>query len=206
MNSTLVMIFTRNPELGKVKTRLAKTIGDENALIIYKYLLNHVEKTVRQIDCDKATFYSVKISNKDVWNNNVYEKKLQKGEGLGDKMFNAFKHGFSNNYKKVVIIGSDLYNITPNHIKTAVKKLDTHDVVIGPSPDGGYYLLGLKELNIDVFENKEWSTNTVLNDTIKSLNSKSIHLLDPINDIDTFEDIKDIPELMQLIDFENPNS
>ena len=102
MNENLVIVFTRNPELGKVKTRLAKTIGGKAALNIYKFLLNHTETTIRNIDCDKAIYYSVKIRDNDIWDDKIYQKHLQKGEDLGLKMLNAFQNAFKNNYNKVV--------------------------------------------------------------------------------------------------------
>jgi glycosyltransferase A (GT-A) superfamily protein (DUF2064 family) len=119
----LIIIFTRNPELGKVKTRLAKTIGDESALNIYKFLLKHTEKTIRSINSDKAVYYSVKIRNNDIWDNSIYQKHLQKGSDLGLRMLNAFKIAFNDNYQKVIIVGSDLFDLEPKNIDEAFKKL-----------------------------------------------------------------------------------
>ena len=167
MNENLIIIFTRNPELGKVKTRLAKTIGDASALKIYKFLLNHTEKTIRNIESDKAVYYSVKVRDNDIWDQSIYQKHQQNGEDLGIKMLNAFKNAFKNNYNKVLIIGSDLFDLKPKHLKEAFKQLDNHDIVIGPAQDGGYYLLGMKKLHLKVFKNKDWGTETVRQDTLK---------------------------------------
>lgn len=203
MNKTLVMVFTRNPELGKVKTRLAKTIGNEGALTIYKALLNHTENTIRKVNSDKAVFYSVSINDDDIWNNTIYQKHLQKGNDLGERMKNAFANAFKSGYNKVVIVASDLFDITSDHINEAFKQLDASDVVIGPSPDGGYYLLGMNYLHSQVFEQKEWGTETVLNATLKDMQNIDVHLLEEINDIDTFDDIKNIPELTGLLELVN---
>ncbi|MFD0963736.1 TIGR04282 family arsenosugar biosynthesis glycosyltransferase [Pseudofulvibacter geojedonensis] len=191
MNDTLLLIFTRNPELGKCKTRLAKTIGNENALTVYKMLLEHTVNITKSLDCDKAVYYSVKVRDNDYWDAAIYQKHQQHGGDLGIRMRNAFSDSFKNGYKKVLIVGSDLYDLTPQHIEDAINQLDNHDVVIGPALDGGYYLLGMKELNQSVFENKEWGTETVRKDTLENLKHKKVSLLETLNDIDIFDDIKD---------------
>lgn len=190
-SKNLILIFTRNPELGKCKTRLAKTIGDENALTIYKMLLQHTANVVEQLNCDKAVYYSVKIRDNDIWDNTIYQKNQQQGNDLGYRMQNAFANSFKTGYEKVLIVGSDLYDLTPQHIQDAFNKLDSHDVTIGPAEDGGYYLLGMKTLLPNIFENKNWGTETVREDTLKDLSTKKIALLEPLNDIDVFDDVKD---------------
>ena len=192
MSKNLLIIFTRNPKLGKVKTRLAKSIGDENALTIYKTLLTRTEKTTRHLNCDKAVYYSVKIRENDIWDPLIYQKHQQHGEDLGIRMFNAFAEAFKSNYEKVIIIGSDLYDLNPNHIKFAFKALNNNEIVIGPAHDGGYYLLGMKFLYSQVFKNKKWGTSTVFIDTINDLKNKRIHLLETLNDIDVYDDLKNI--------------
>jgi rSAM/selenodomain-associated transferase 1 len=192
MSKNLLIIFTRNPELGKVKTRLAKTIGNENALSIYRTLLFQTERSVREINCDKTVFYSEKISNKDIWDNFIYQKSQQNGKNLGERMFNAFSEAFKNNYEKVIIIGSDLYDLLPNHINEAFQMLKNNDVVLGPADDGGYYLIGMNSLISQVFKNKIWGSSTVLKETLNDLNDKSVYLLETLNDIDVYDDLKNI--------------
>lgn len=199
MNQNLIIVFVRNPELGKVKTRLAKTIGDVAALNIYKLLLNHTQKSIKNIDCDKAIYYSEEIRDNDIWSSSIYNKHKQKGENLGIKMLNAFKEGFINKYKKILIVGSDLFDLQPKHIEEAFHKLENHDVVIGPAKDGGYYLLGMKTLYPQIFKNKKWGTDTVFQNTINDLQSESVFLLEELNDIDIYDDIKDNEELKNLI-------
>lgn len=193
MSKNLILIFTRNPELGKVKTRLAASIGDENALEIYIQLLEHTKKVALETDFDKRVLYSEEINSNDMWNNHLFQKKLQSGEDLGIRMHNAFKEGFDDGYEKIVIIGSDLIELESNDIKKAFEKLDENDIVIGPAEDGGYYLLGMKDIPENIFRNKEWGTNTILQDTLKDIDSLQFHLLKVKNDIDTYEDIKNIP-------------
>ena len=195
-SKNLLLIFTRNPELGKAKTRLAKTVGDETALEIYKFLLERTRDISSKVNADKAVYYSVKIRENDIWNPNIYQKHQQFGDDLGIRMLNAFKNGFEAGYKKVMIIGSDLYDLSEKNIEKAFVALDTNDVVIGPAEDGGYYLLGMNALQENVFKNKEWGTASVRKDTLKDLSDKKVKVLAFKNDIDIYEDILDIPEIM----------
>ena len=191
MNSkNLLLIFTRNPELGKVKTRLAKTVGDKTALDIYLFLLQKTKEVTKSITCDKTVYYSEKIIEDDLWNRSNYQKREQFGKDLGEKMKNAIDDGFKKKYTKIIVIGSDLFDLKPSLINDAFEKLDNNDVVIGPATDGGYYLIGLKKLHLKIFENKNWGTSTVREDTLKNLEKVNVHLLPMLNDIDVIEDIK----------------
>jgi len=190
-----IIIFTRNPELGKCKTRLAKTIGDEAALEIYKYLLKHTASVSENITADKYVFYSENIKKDDLWGSDIFRKKLQYGYDLGARMENAFSELFELGYEKIIIIGSDLLDLTTNHIEEAFQTLNNHDVVIGPAKDGGYYLLGMKTMQATVFKNKNWGTSAVLNNTINDIQNCTFTLLEELNDIDTFEDLKPYQEL-----------
>jgi len=195
-SKNLLLIFTRNPELGKAKTRLAKTVGDETALEIYKFLLERTRNISLKVNADKAVYYSVKIRENDIWNPEIYQKHQQFGEDLGIRMLNAFKNGFEAGYQKVMIIGSDLYDLSEKNIEKAFNELNTNDVVIGPAEDGGYYLLGMNSLQENVFKNKEWGTASVRKDTLTNLTDKKVKLLEFKNDIDVYEDIVNIPEIM----------
>lgn len=195
----LLIIFVRNPELGKVKTRLAKNLGDETALNIYKLLLQKTNEVTKEIACDKLVCYSEEIIKNDIWNDTIFAKNIQKGSHLGEKMQNAFEDGFIKGYKKIVIIGSDLYDLKPKHIEEAFEKLNKYKVVIGPAIDGGYYLLGLKKVYKNIFINKAWGTSSVRKDTLKNLENVSVHLLEELNDIDVFEDIKNHPSFSHFI-------
>ncbi len=195
----LIITFTRNPELGKVKTRLAKTIDNPSALAIYKKLLEHTESILRPLTCDKAVYYSVKIRENDVWDNSIYQKHQQHGNDLGERMANAFKYGFENDYKKIIIVGSDLYDLKLEHINQAFEALEDNDVVLGPAEDGGYYLLGMKELHAKLFQNKNWGTSSVLKETLDNLEQENVFLLETLNDIDVYSDIEKYNDLKALI-------
>lgn len=189
MKKEALIIFVRNPVLGKVKTRIAATIGDENALAIYKHLLQYTKQIVSLVDVTKHIFYADELNGNDLWDGN--EKYLQSGVDLGDRMKNAFNCVFAKGYSKVIIIGSDCFELTPDILNSAFDKLDRSDIVIGPANDGGYYLLGMGKPNPYLFDNIQWSTNRVLHETIEIMreNNLSFSLLTELNDIDEAKDI-----------------
>ena len=191
MSINHLIIFVKNPELGKVKTRLASTIGDEKALYIYKLLLEQTFQVTLPVLAEKKLYYSEFVQNIDQFNDLVYEKHIQRGDGLGDKMYNAMKHSFGEWAGKVVLIGSDCFELNSGIIEEAFKALEESDYVLGPAKDGGYYLIGMKALNLEIFQNKEWSTENVFLDTLLDIKNqeKSHYLLPTLSDVDTEEDL-----------------
>lgn len=201
----LLIIFTKNPRLGSVKTRLARDIGSQNALDIYRFLLQHSYEITTPVNTSKYVYYSHEVTEADLWDRGGFEKKLQHGNDLGERMENAFKLGFEEGFQKILIIGTDLYELQTKHIKEAFHALDHNDYVVGPAKDGGYYLLGMNSLNSDIFRNKKWSTSTVLQDTLKDMEGSRIRLLPTQNDIDVLEDIKDHPAFQKFIQYDRQN-
>ena len=199
MPKNLLLVFTRNPELGKVKTRLAKTVGNATALKIYIFLLKRTRDIAVKVAADKAVYYSVKIRENDIWDASIFQKHQQVGEDLGIRMLHAFKNGFKAGYEKVIIIGSDLYDLTSETIENAIIALENNEVVIGPAEDGGYYLLGMNSLEEKIFKNKDWGTETVRKDTLKDLKDKKVFLLGELNDVDIFEDIEHHPAFQTFL-------
>lgn len=187
-----LIVFIRNPELGKCKTRLAATIGDQSALDVYRFLLDHTVKTTSSLKADVYVYYSEKIKEIDIWDTSIFRKKQQQGHDLGAKMQDAFTEVFKMGYQKAIIIGSDMYDITTQDLEDAFLTLEDNNFVIGPAQDGGYYLLGMKHLKPQLFKNKKWGTNTVLSDTLQDLELENLAILAEKNDIDYYEDIKDI--------------
>ncbi|GAA3773723.1 TIGR04282 family arsenosugar biosynthesis glycosyltransferase [Corallibacter vietnamensis] len=198
-SKSALIIFTKNPELGKCKTRLAKTIGNEAALHVYTLLLKHTAKITTPIKTDKFVFYSNKILHNDFWDENIFKKRLQQGHNLGERMENAFLELFQSGYEKIIIIGSDLYDLTSEVINVAFETLNNHDHVIGPATDGGYYLLGMKSPHPTIFKNKQWSTASIYKDTLNDLKQNTVYILKKLNDIDTFEDLKAHNKLINAI-------
>lgn len=191
----------KNPVAGKVKTRLAGDIGDARALSVYMELLNHTHSITKNINVDKFIFYSDVVERADMFDNNLYKKYVQCSGDLGVRMDYAFSIPFKNEYKDVVMIGADCYDLTQQHIETAIEALlNNNDFVIGPAIDGGYYLIGMKKWNRWVMENKSWSTTTLFSETKSDILSRNGKLfeLPPLSDIDTIDDIQSHPRLLNL--------
>ncbi|OQX81614.1 MAG: hypothetical protein B6D61_00450 [Bacteroidetes bacterium 4484_249] len=196
-NSRLLIVFMRNPVLGKTKTRLARDIGDKMAFNVYLKLLSNTNCIVKKAICDKAVCYSDTIDHKDIWDNNIFRKTIQSKGDLGERMENAFKDAFAEKYCKVVLVGTDCFDITTGIINEAFDKLETNDIVIGPAKDGGYYLIGMKKLFPSVFRNKTWSTDVVLDQTLIDIWNYRLRysFLPQLSDIDTLDDIDNLINL-----------
>lgn len=193
----LLIVFCKNPILGKVKTRLAKKIGQDATLDVYNRLIKKTFICVEKMKCDVAIFYSDFIPENDIWDNISEFKKKQNGIDLGERMENAFHWGFKSKFSPIVIVGTDLWDLSEKDLIASFKKLNFHDVVLGPSYDGGYYLLGIKKNEPSIFKNMPWSTNQVLSKTLKILKDKRVFLLEEKNDIDDWEDFKNCKGLFE---------
>jgi hypothetical protein len=191
MDDRLLMIFVKNLIPGMVKTRLAKDIGIDKALDVYQELVHHTHKITRKLEMDKAVYYSEYVEIEDVWDQGDFKLTSQKGNTLGEKMSTAFDEAFDS-YKKVVIIGSDCYDLSAKHIKLAFEMLEEHDLVVGPAKDGGFYLLGMNEYYPQLFKDKEYSTEKVLEELLSEAEELelSVYKLPVLNDVDTLEDLK----------------
>lgn len=197
-HDNLLLIFARNPELGKVKTRLAKTIGHEKALMIYIKLLEHTHAIADRVFADKAIFYAEKVQEFDILDYYKFPKFLQKGEDLGERLERAFGQAFAQHYEKVICIGSDCYELSAEIIEDAFTALDNNNVVLGPARDGGYYLIGMDRHYPHLFKDKHWSTSDVLLDTILDIKKLklSYFLMPTLTDVD---EEKDLGELRKLL-------
>ncbi|MBD3617586.1 MAG: TIGR04282 family arsenosugar biosynthesis glycosyltransferase [Gracilimonas sp.] len=190
-NKNVILIFVKNPIKGYVKTRLAKSVGDSKALQVYQSLLQITKNITEELPCDRQVWYSQSVEENDLWDINHYSKFSQMGANLGERMQFAFKQAFENGYRKTIIIGSDCADLSPQAINKAFEALDNHQVVIGPSEDGGYYLLGMTHYFPFLFKEKKWSHDSVFQDTVNQLKSQSISFkqLPVLNDIDTESDL-----------------
>ncbi len=194
MTDGLLIILVRNPVLGQVKTRLAATLGDQKALEIYRKLLAHTTRITENLAVDKAVFYSDYVENEDQWDNDTYLKQPQSEGDLGARIGSAFQWGFGQGYRYICIIGSDCYELTTSIIEEGFEALTRYQAVLGPSRDGGYYLLGLDEFHPELFRDKSWGSHKVASETVSDFNSLdlSYSLLRPLNDIDVEADLDDI--------------
>ncbi len=179
MNKSL-LVFARTPELGKVKSRLAASLGVKKALLIYKELLNNTLSMAVKTNANVNIYWSEKMQN----------GRLQVGADLGERMY----HAISNEIKKhdlVCLIGTDTPTLTPAIIEQAFNKLAKYDIILGPAKDGGYYLVACKaHPPKELFLHKKWSHNAVLSEALETckLTNLSVGLLPVLMDIDTEDD------------------
>lgn len=185
-----LLIFVRNPVQGKVKTRLASTMGAEKALQVYHLLLEKTHRAALGCKAERWLFYSDFVPESDNWAPDFFCKKIQHGDSLGERMERAFQEAFYAGASKVVIIGSDCPELDSDILDTAFTTLDYADVVLGPVPDGGYYLLGMKTFLPSLFRDIEWSTSSVLEKTLDRAKAagQSVAMLPQRYDIDTEAD------------------
>jgi rSAM/selenodomain-associated transferase 1 len=190
MNKTALIVFQKNEILGKVKTRLASTLGNEEALKIYQILIAYTHQIIQPVAADTYIFFSDYIPKTYEIKASSFYFQVQNGKDLGDRMKNAFEFLFCIGYKRVLIIGTDCATLEEIHIQTAIQKLDLVDVVIGPAEDGGYYLLGMKNLVPSLFGEMAWSTKDVLKETINRLTQEGLSYdkIETLSDVDREED------------------
>lgn len=184
-----LIIFTKNPVRGKVKTRLAESLGDEEALRIYNRLVAYTKRVATRTGYQIYVYYSENIITDDAWDDSDIVKREQRGRSLGERMLRALgevlhQHPFA------VIIGTDCGEILTTDIHEAVDALQYSDVVIGPASDGGYYLIGMSDLHAEIFSNVHWSTDQVFSQTIGNCLKAgvSFKLIATRSDVDTAED------------------
>lgn len=194
INKRLLIIFIKNEEEGKVKTRLAKTLGDQKALEIYQRLLDKTKEVALQLtEVDKALYYSGFIAENDRWPTKHFNKKLQHQGSLGERMSAAFTEGFEKGYQQICIIGSDCWDLDAKRLQEAFDALDTHSFVAGAANDGGYYLLGMSYFLNSLFQGKTFSTSSVYNEAIAEIKKTG----DPYKELDILTDIDNEDDLKQ---------
>jgi len=183
-----LIIMIKNPVMGRAKTRIAYTTGDEEALRIYKLLLAHTREVTSKTSLDKYLYYSDHIED-DEWSENIYNKRVQSKGDLGQRLRSAFLE-LSKYYNRMIVVGSDCAEIESEHIKVASEKLLENDIVLGPVQDGGYYLLGMRGYHPEVITDIEWSTEVVAQQTLLKAKQKGLSFdkIEMLHDIDYHED------------------
>ena len=184
---TGIAVFVKRPEPGKVKTRLAKDLGDEEATLLYQLMIESLRANVlRDIPrCDFAVYFYCdpffEIPDEVC--------RPQVGADLGEKLTNAFRELLAD-HAQAMAIGTDCVDITLDHLwETRNSKAP---VVLGPAEDGGYYLIATRELYPVLFEAIPWSTHEVYAQTLSRAAeiSARVHELPRLRDIDTIEDLR----------------
>ena len=190
-----IIIFCKYPIEGNVKTRIAKTIGNEVSVNLYKLLSEYIfQELLKTENVFQYLFYDNNADRDKIkkWAGAEFTYELQEGNDLGEKMYNAFNKVIDRGSTKTIIVGTDIPDISSDIIQKAFQALNNSDVVIGPAMDGGYYLLGMKRLYKSFFTGIEWSNHTVLKKTLEKINSLNLSysMLPELIDIDTEEDLK----------------
>ena len=194
--SRCIILFVKYPEKGKIKTRLSAELGNETTRNLYKCFVSDLIGTLEKKRYTfKIAFYPPASDEKIIsWLGSEHSYITQVGRNLGERMQNAFKKTFLEGFNEVLVIGSDIPDITPSLIDKAFKALSNHDTVIGPCFDGGYYLIGFrKEMFLsDIFKGIQWSTERVCKDTMEVFMKKGykVCVLPKLRDIDRIEDLR----------------
>ena len=182
------MVFLKEPVSGKVKTRLAESIGPDQACKAYLQMVDVLLNRLKSFP-DVHLLITDTESGSDLskWIMNPQWKTCTQSEGdLGYRMSSAFRDSFDQGYDKVLLIGSDCPEVGKSDLEMAINKLEKSDLVLGPSRDGGYWLIGMKALHQTVFKGISWSTEFVLEQTLKQAEKErlSCSLLRTLTDID----------------------
>ena len=190
-----VIVFIKSPEKGRVKTRLAKGVGQTAALELYRCFVMDVLSMVCSTPWALRVYYYPENASDRIrsWLGDDLDFFPQKGATLGDKMANALADTFTQGFKRAVLIGSDLPDLPPGIIDEAFRGLDQCSGAIGPSQDGGYYLIGFTAggFTPQIFNGIAWGTSEVFNLTLKVFKEYHVsHYTLPMwHDIDTREDL-----------------
>jgi len=186
-----VLYFVKYPEPGKVKIRLAKSIGNEAAANAYRGLAESGFRTLQELAGDEFKVTVMfdppgKESEIKEWLSGASGYVAQQGNDLGERLTHAFRKSFSEEACAVIALGSDTLGLKKEVIEKAFDSLQYYDVVIGPAKDGGYYLIGCKEIYESLFENIPWSTPEVLKATLGWTREEGLShcLLPELEDLD----------------------
>ena len=187
-----IIFFTRVPKVGTTKTRLYDFVSPDTAVEIQKKLMKKNYNVLKKCGEEIAVYHDGQSIDDKVMENILENREFsyQVGETLGDKMYNAIDEELKSS-DKVILLGSDIYNLQENMIHAAFENLDEYDVIINPSVDGGYFLIGMKKAIKEVFDLPSYGDNTVLENLLTVCNEQklSYYLGEAGLDIDTKEDL-----------------
>jgi len=189
--STAVVVFAREPSPGRVKTRLASTIGDIAAARVYTALLENTLTMVAGSGFDHVL--SLAEPPSPAWSGAPGRRwEVQSGADLGARMRTAFDLRFGEGADRVLVVGSDLPKLNVDHLRSAERALDAADVALGPAADGGYWLVAQRRPGVDLFTGIPWSSSGTLTATRKKLEAIGVAWveLDRLNDLDTEADLR----------------
>lgn len=200
MDDRCLLCFVRNPKRGAVKTRIAVDIGEQRARDLYRNFILDMLSTFRNVGVPLTICYHPQDAINEIMQmvGQGYRFESQLGDNLGLRMEHCFGRTFSGSVDRAAGIGSDIPDLPGEIIEESFNVLEVFDAVIGPSLDGGYYLIGFKRKSYlpEVFSGIPWGTNRVLRKTLDILRKYKLttHLLPTWNDIDTKEDLRQFYE------------
>ncbi len=189
-----LIIFTREPEPGYTKTRLMPYFSAEECAGLHRCMLKDIRNEMRSVDADIIVAHTGGSNGPEFLRKTFGRKAVfieQSGADIGARMQNAIEEALKLGYGKVVLIGTDIPEIRAESVNDAFSKLDTSDIVLGPTEDGGYYLIGMSLVHPEAFDVKVYGIGSVFEETVESLRlaGLSVALADKYPDIDTPEDI-----------------
>lgn len=191
-----VIVFSRYPEPGKTKTRLIPALGAVGAARLQEQLTRHTLASADRFrgrsGCDlEVRFYGGTEKEMAAMFGEAFFYRTQEGMTLGDKLTNAIESAFQEGCKRLLVIGSDCPGIRPKHLASAIDLLADRDVIVGPAIDGGYYLIGMKEAQSQLFQNIDWGGPDVLRQTLAIATRTGLcsERLPPLPDVDDPEDL-----------------
>lgn len=196
MNNALIIQFAKWPQLGNVKTRLAKTLGDQAAFDTHIELTLSVLNNLTSAQLAKVELcFDQQLETRegmnllDVCNNKSVSVSTQYGDDLGERMFNALLTGLET-FEKVIIVGSDCPTVDKAYLISAINALDSNNLVFGPAEDGGYVLIGANKLKATLLDSIEWGSGSALRSTVSNAEGLSLSyaLLDTTWDVDEYDD------------------
>jgi rSAM/selenodomain-associated transferase 1 len=199
MNKSIVpaalFVFLRFPRPGKVKTRLAQSLGEKRAARFYRICADAILSEISRLSdkVERYIFCADKTDEPEIrhWAGPGFNFAVQEGESLGQRLENAFSSVLNNGVQKAIAVASDVPDLSADILNEAIQALDEHDIVIGPCYDGGYYLLGMKRLHHELFDGISWSTEQVYQQTLATTGKSrlTVHQLQTLIDIDTEADL-----------------
>ena len=210
-NNNALVLFTKAPRLGSVKTRLQPELTPEQSLVLFRAM---VEDMVSQFDdvgfCDVKIFFYPANAHGEMknWLGDQLDYFPQHGKDLGEKMHNAIAEMLNLKYDKVVLVGSDIPTLDSITIVRAFTNLDNYDVALGPSKDGGYYLIGMKKPYPALFQDMAWSTSLVLQQTIQKVRKAQLDIvqLEVKSDIDSYVEVVELWNYLKKQNMNGVNS
>lgn len=191
-----IICFTRVPVPGHTKTRLMPLLAKEQCAELHTAFLYDISEVCGEFGCDTFICFEEGAGWQTLRGIFPYAVSMlpQRGDGLGERMYNAIRSVLAMGYGKCVLIGSDIPEITVAHLQSGFDALESADVTLGPTEDGGYYLVGMKKPNKAVFEKQEYGTDSVYDNAVAAVKEAGLSFAPAMmcRDVDTPQDLMEL--------------